>query len=217
MTLDFLQLINKKQDTAGNWTLSQQSQECHHRSLLLFCCCCKGKSKTWRNKTDVCSSRKRKPLHTRLLHYPVTTRGFLGREAETRRWDILFPHSPAFPTALNWYIMISTIFFIHIKRHDTSIPGDTQSLFFLCNSAGLADQKGQCRLFLVYFAAATEKDKQFKPPRPPSHMNPRKPILNQIDKNSCQHDRLPQQAQQLLPQLLFRSDAQFFKVLKIVL
>lgn len=77
---------------------------------------------------QVCSSRKRKPLHTRLLHYPVTTRGFLGHEAETRRWDIWFPHSPAFPTALNWHNDFHHLF-IHIKRHDTSIPGDTQSLF----------------------------------------------------------------------------------------
>lgn len=123
-----MQLINKKQDTAGNWTPSQQSRECHHRSLLLFCCCCKGKSKTWRNNTEVCSSRKRKPLHTWPLHYPVTTRGFLGHEAETRRWDIRFPHSPAFPTALNWHNDFHHLF-IHIKRHDTSIPGDTQSLF----------------------------------------------------------------------------------------
>lgn len=92
-------ILKKKQDTAGDWTLSWQSQECHHRSLLLFSCCCKGKSKTWRNKQEVCSSRKRKPLHTWLLHYLVSERGFLCHEAETRRQTTGFPnpqHSPRY-------------------------------------------------------------------------------------------------------------------------
>lgn len=125
-------ILKKKQDTAGDWTLSWQSQECHHRSLLLFCCCCKGKSKTWRNKPEVCSSRKRKPLRTWLLHYPVSARGSRCHEAETRRQTTGFPHPQHYPRyyiGIDWFLDILSSILI------ATIPASPVILkaVFLCN------------------------------------------------------------------------------------
>lgn len=53
--------------------------------------------------TKVCSSRKRKPLNTWLLYYPVTTWGFrLVTRLKLEERDNGFPIPQHFPTTLYW-------------------------------------------------------------------------------------------------------------------
>lgn len=168
MTSSPLQHTKKKQDTAGDWTLSQQSQECHHRSLLLFCCCCKGKSKTWRNKQEVCSSRKRKPLHAWLLHYPVTTRGFLFiTRLKLEDKTTGFPNPRHYPRHCIGIWLIPRYLFIHTKN--ATIPASLVILkaVFPLQFGRTRGSKGQWGLSCLVWSCNGKRDKQCKPPHPP--------------------------------------------------
>lgn len=157
----------KKQDTAGKWTLSWQSQECHHRSLLLFCCCCKaGKSKTWRNKPGgLFLQEKQNPSNT-WLRYLHRMRISLGHKPETRRQTTGSPvprHSPQWPRCIGWFHDI----LFHINK--TTIPA---SLVMLKSCSPFATQQDtgqkQWRLSCPVYSC-NERQRQFKLPPPTPH------------------------------------------------
>lgn len=148
--------ILKKSKTPQGIEPCPDSQECHHRSLLLFCCCCiKGKKQNLEEQNKVCSSRKRKPLHTGLLYYCHHKGISLGHEAETRRKRQLVSPIPSIPhndTELAW--LIPRYSFIHVNK--AMIPESLVILKAAFPSAGLAGQT-ICEGFLATFNAVMER------------------------------------------------------------
>lgn len=95
----------KKQDTAGDRTLSWQCQECHHRGLLLFVVAVRAKAKPGGTKYLFLQEKK---THPRLaVTISPLQRGFLltlGHEAETRKQETGFPHPQHGPQQCSYKI-----------------------------------------------------------------------------------------------------------------